>query len=61
LGRAILLASLQRLQVWGAETVRLITTNTNIPATKLYEATGFTPVTIPEALNYKRNITPGKL
>jgi ribosomal protein S18 acetylase RimI-like enzyme len=61
LGRAILLASLHRLQAWGAETVRLITTSTNIPVTKLYDATGFMPVTIPEALNYKRNITSGKL
>jgi ribosomal protein S18 acetylase RimI-like enzyme len=58
LGRAILLASLLRLQAWGAETVRLITVSTNIPALKFYEATGFTPVTIPEALNYERNIIP---
>jgi ribosomal protein S18 acetylase RimI-like enzyme len=56
LGRAVLLASLRRLREWGAETVILITVNTNTPALKLYEATGFTRMEVVETPGYQKNL-----
>jgi ribosomal protein S18 acetylase RimI-like enzyme len=56
LGKAVLLASLQRLQNWGAERVQLATINTNTPAINLYHAAGFTPITVPEPTRYEKQI-----
>jgi ribosomal protein S18 acetylase RimI-like enzyme len=56
LGKAVLLASLQRLQNWGAETVQLVTVNTNTPAIILYHATGFSPLHVLEPTRYKKRI-----
>ena len=58
LGKAVLSASLNRLQNWGTEMVQLVTINTNSPAIKLYYATGFIPVNVPEAARYEKYIKP---
>jgi ribosomal protein S18 acetylase RimI-like enzyme len=56
LGRAILLASLQQMQTWGADTVMLITVNVNTPAVRLYNSTGFIANDIQEPLWYTKQI-----
>jgi ribosomal protein S18 acetylase RimI-like enzyme len=56
LGRAILLASLDRLRRWGAHTAQLLTISSNTPAIALYRSTGFTQVEIPEAPGYEKQI-----
>jgi ribosomal protein S18 acetylase RimI-like enzyme len=56
LGRAVLLASLHRLQALGAKTVMLVTISTNNPAIKLYETTGFARMDVPEAPNYEKQV-----
>ncbi len=57
LGKAILLACLRRLRAWGAESVRLVTISTNIPAIKLYHSTGFAPSPTSEPASYKKQIS----
>jgi mycothiol synthase len=57
LGRAILLASLRQLQLWGAEKAMLITISTNTPAVRLYQAVGFAQQHIPERPSYELQIT----
>jgi ribosomal protein S18 acetylase RimI-like enzyme len=56
LGRAILLASLNRLRAWGAYTAQLVTLSSNTPAVALYRSTGFTQLVIAEALVYEKQI-----
>jgi hypothetical protein len=41
LGRAFLLAGLDRLRAWGAHTAQLLTINSNIPAIAPCSSTGF--------------------
>lgn len=57
LGKALLLTSLNRLRNWGTETVQLVTISTNTPAVKLYQATGFAPVVVTEAVRYQKQIS----
>jgi ribosomal protein S18 acetylase RimI-like enzyme len=54
LGRAILLASLDRLRTWDAHTTQLVTISSNTPAVALYRSTGFTQLEIAEAPGYEK-------
>jgi ribosomal protein S18 acetylase RimI-like enzyme len=56
LSKAVVLTSLRRLQSWGAETVQLVTINTNTPAVRLYDATGFLPIPVSEPARYAKRI-----
>lgn len=57
LGKAVLLAALHHLQTWGADTAMLITVNTNTPAVRLYQATGFVQTAVPEPASYEKQLT----
>lgn len=57
LGKVILLASLSRLKTRGAESVQLVTINSNTPAIKLYHSTGFMPIPTSEPASYKKQIS----
>ena len=57
LGRAVLLASLEGLRLWGAESVRLVTISNNLPAIRLYQATGFSQVEVSEPASYQQAIS----
>jgi ribosomal protein S18 acetylase RimI-like enzyme len=56
LGRAALLAGLERLRAWGAESARLVTISANLPAIRLYQAAGFSQVEVSEAASYQQVI-----
>jgi ribosomal protein S18 acetylase RimI-like enzyme len=56
LGRAIILASLNRLQAWGAHTAQLLTISSNAPAIALYSSAGFIRVEIAETPGYQKQI-----
>lgn len=56
LGLAVLLASLQQLCAWGADTAVLITTSTNTPALNLYKTAGFVQMEITEMPGYQMNL-----
>lgn len=56
LGRGILLACLHRLQAWGADTAMLVTTSANAPANRVYQATGFECVQVPDLPVYEKQI-----
>lgn len=57
LGRALLLSGLQHLYSLGAETAALVTISPNLPAIRLYEASGFTRYAAPEAASFQMTVS----
>ena len=55
-GRAILMAGLLHLKELGADSVILVTINTNTPAVTLYNKTGFESVAVKEYPSYEKQI-----